>query len=747
MSVAFIRSSESVLKTDSLVVSASSDSLANRGPLGRRHRASDEHRSLYKHTFVRKIAAAACLWAFPLSAQQSNTALSVQPVPAGAQQSQPGQAPLPNAPPVRELPQPTQVDYSRPAPLLPNPFARYVPRDVPPPAFTNAPRIEQLIQNGKVMLSLNDAIAIALADNLDIAVARYNLPIADTDILRTKAGGTFLGVNSGVVSNTPGGGQGGVGAGISGAGAGGTTAGAGGAGVGAGGFVGSTSGAGPQPDSFDPVITGTFAIEQSKTPTNFGLLSGLTGSAISPTIPLSIAHTTTGNLTYLQGFSPGTALSVSFNNQRSSTNGLQQTFNPAITSTFRASVRQHLLQGFGRSLNLRLLRTARNNKKIAEEAFRLQVISTVSQIENIYWDLVNAYEAYRVNERSLALAQKTLSDNQKQVEIGTLAPLDVVRAQSSVASAEQALIVSKTNLQLQQLVMKNALTRSLPSNSVLVAAEVIPTDTVQIPDQENLPPVDELIKMAFANRPDYKQQRITLQNNEINIKGVNNGLLPVVDVVAFYGGSGLAGVPNPLSLTPPPAALASGFTDAFGNLFNGTGPDKGVAINLQIPLGNRVAQATQVRAMLEYRQSQLSLKTVENVITIGIRNDVFTLENNRASVVAAQKARDLAAQTLDAEQKKYNLGASTYLAVLQDERDLAAAESTLVSTMTNYAKARVQLDRDTAQTLDRYNIKIDEAVTGNIKTEPNVPGTVPNKSAVQDTNPPAQQPPPQQPPK
>jgi hypothetical protein len=146
---------------------------------------------------------------------------------------------------------------------------------------------------------------------------------------------------------------------------------------------------------------------------------------------------------------------------------------------------------------------------------------------------------------------------------------------------------------------------------------------------------------------------------------------------------------------------------------------------------------------------------VENVITIGIRNDVFTVENNRASVVAAQKARDLAAQTLDAEQKKYNLGASTYLNVLSDERDLAQAESTLVTAMTNYAKAHVQLDRDTAQTLDRYNIKIDEAVTGAIKTEPNVPGIVPNKSAIQDANtpnqleqqqPPQQQQPQQQPP-
>jgi outer membrane protein TolC len=729
--------------------------------------------------FIRKIAAVVCLLSMPMAALQTGTTTQpsqTQPAPQGTndQQSQPatttqteqaGQEPtgksMPDAP-KSKLPEPTHADYSRPVSLLPNPFARYIPRDVPAPAFTNAPRIEQLVQNGKVMLSLDDAIAIALADNLDIAVARYNLPIADTDILRTKAGGSFLGVNAGVVSNTPGGGQGGIGTGVAGAGAGGTTAGAGGAGVGANGFVGSTSGAGPQPDSFDPALTANFAMERSESPTNFGLLSGLNGTGAI--IPIASADTTTGDLTYSQGFSPGTALQVSVNNQRQSSNGAAQTFNPSISSNFRVTVRQHLLQGFGRSLNLRLLRTAQNNRKIADEGFRQQVIATVSQIENIYWDLVNAYEDYKVKERSLALNQKTLSDNQKQVEIGTLAPLDVVRAQSTVAAAEQALIASKTNLQLQQLTIKNALTRSLPNDSPLVQAEVIPTDIVQIPDEENLPPVQDLVKMALENRPDYKQQKITLKNSEINIKGTNNGLLPTVDLIAFYGASSLSGVQNPLGFctpanpvqcTPVGTIPASGLTDALGNLFNSTGPDKGVQLSIQIPLGNRVAQATQVRSMLEYRQSQLALKSAENAITIGIRNDVFTVENNRASVAAAQKARDLAAQTLDAEQKKYGLGASTYLNVLSDERDLVQAESTLVSAMTTYAKARVLLDRDTAQTLDRYNIKIDEAVTGAIKTEPNVPGTIPNKTALQETTtpaqqptqPPAQQPPAQQPPK
>lgn len=720
-----------------------------------------------RSNLVRKVISVVCLWTFPAAAQQSGTGLSMQapstsqqpsaPTANGSQQTdtapangnqqsaagagqQPG-APVPSAPEPKNLPQPTHEDYSKPSRLLPNPFARYIPRDVPPPSFTNAPKIEQLVQNGKLMLSMNDAIAIALADNLDIAIFRYNLPIADTDILLTKAGGSPRGVNSGVVSNTPGGGVGGIG-GSTGAGAGGTTAGAGGAGAGAGGIVGTTSGAGPQPDSFDPILTGNLNFEHAIFPLSNTITTGA---------PLISQNTTTGNFTYFQGFSPGTALTVTYDNQRVASTSRFNTINPNLAGSFRASVRQHLLQGFGPSLNKRLILQAKNDKKITQEGFRDQVISTVSQIEGIYWDLVNAYEDFKVKERSLGLAQKTLSDNQKQVEIGTLAPLDVVRAQSTVASAEQDLIISRTTLQLQQLIIKNALTRSLPSDSQLAQVDVVPTDTVQIPDQENLPPLQDLIKMAMANRPDYAKLKINLQNSEINIKGANNGLLPVVDLVGFYGASSLAGPNNVLNpsicgnpgagptCTPP--LPTTGFGDTFTNLFNSSAPDKGVAINIQIPLGNRAAQATQIRSRLEYRQSQLNLKQVENQIAINVRNDAFTVEQNRARVVAAQKARELSAQTLDAEQKKYNLGASTYLAVLQDERDLSAAESALVAAMTNYAKARVQLDKDTAQTLERNNIDLSQAVTGQITTMPNVPGTVPNKTALQETNPPAQQPP------
>lgn len=687
-----------------------------------------------------------CLLAVSLGAQQGGNTQpsqqSTQSTSAPQQSAAPGQ--IPSAPEPKNLPSPTNVDYSKPARHFPNPIAPYKPRTVPPPVFTNAPRIEELLQNGKIMLSMDDAIALALADNLDIAIARYNLSIADTDILLTSAGASPRGVNAGVVQGTPGGGVGGIGAGAQGAGAGGTSAGAGGAGAGASGQVLSASGAGPQPDSFDPVLSGTLAFEHATFPQSSTVLTGTANF---------LQNTTTGNFSYSQGFSTGTAMTVSFNNNRQATNSTRNILDPTLNSSFRFAVRQHLLQGFGPSINRRFIVQARNNKRITEEGFRNQVTVTVSQIQNIYWDLVNAYEDVKVKERSLALAQKTLADNKKQVEIGTLAPIEIVRAQSTVAQDEQDLLTSRTNLQLQQLTMKNAITRNLPNGSPLLQAEIIPTDTIQIPEQENLPPVQDLIQEALTNRPDYIQQKINLKNSEISLKGANNGLLPTLDVIGFYGAAGLGGPQNPFatctgSQTPatsgcilPGTVPTTGFSDAFGNLFNSSAPDKGVQFNLQIPIRNRAAQAVQIRSQLEYRQQQLNLKQVENQIGITVRNDEFAVEQNRARVVAAQEAQKLAAQTLDAEQKKYALGASTYFNVLSAQRDLAQAESNVVSAMTSYAKSRVQLDRDTAQTLDRVGISLVDAVRGEVKTAPHVPGLVRNEQLLQSPPAPTDQPP------
>ncbi|MBZ5686134.1 MAG: TolC family protein [Acidobacteriia bacterium] len=644
---------------------------------------------------------------------------------------EPPAAPTPqNTPEAKPVP---ALNYSKPVKHFPNPIGPYTPRQVDAPNLANTARIDSLMHEGKLYLSLNDAIALALENNLDIAIARYNLNIADTDVLRAKAGANILGVNVGIVQNTPGGGVGGIGTQV-GSGTGGTTLGAGGAGAGAGGIVASTAGGlfGPLITSFDPVLTGTFQSDHS---------------SFIPTSPFqgSYQGTTTANFQYIQGFQWGTNLSVGFNNTRITSNSAFQSVSPALNSGFQFRLTQHLLQGFGLPANTRFIRIAKNNRELSDVAFRLQIITSVDQIENMYWDLVYAYENLRVKQESLTFSQKTLSDTKKQVEIGSLAPIEAVRAQSTVAADEQALTVAKTNLQLQQLIMKNALSRTL-HDPVLANADVIPTSTMEVPENEQVQPTEELVNEALRHRAELVESRIQLNSQEMSNKALRSSLLPTLDVFAYYGGSGLGGSQNPASvcqdpttqqfcatanpdpnLSQFPLAPSVGYTDTLHQLVTSAAPDKGVGLQLNIPLRNRAAQAVQIRGQLEYRQAQMALQQTENRVSIEVRQAQFAVEQNRASVASAQAAVDYARQSLDAEQKKYQFGTSTTTAVLQTRSALATAESTLMSAMAAYEKSRVELERSTGTLLDKNSISIDDAARGQVTRMPNVPYVAPRK--------------------
>ena len=624
------------------------------------------------------------------------------------------------------------MDYAKPVSYFPNPMGPYLARHVATPSLSNTARIDQLMHDGKLYLSLNDAIALALENNLDIAIARYNLNIADTDVLRAKAGAATLGVPTGIVQNTPGGGVSGLGAQV-GSGTGGTTLGAGGAGVGAGGLVGSTLGFGPLITSFDPILIGNFQSD------HFHILPTSTFSPASP------QNTTTANFSYTQGFSWGTNLSVGFNNSRVTVGDAPfTTLSPLINSNFRFQLTQHLLQGFGFPANTRFIRIAKNNRELSDVAFRLQTITTVDQIENMYWDLVYAYENLRVKQESLTFSEKTLSDTKKQVEIGSLAPIEAVRAQSTVAADQQALTVAKTNLQLQQLLMKNALSRTL-HDPALAEAEVIPTSTMEVPENEQVQPTEDLVNEAVRHRAELVEARIQLSSQELSNKAVRSALLPTLDLYAYYGGYGLGGSQNPANICAnpnqfgcasanpnpqvgqSPLAPPVSYSSALNQLVNSTAPDKGVGLQLNIPLRNRAAQALQVRSELEYRQLQMALQETENRVSIEVRNAQFGVEQNRASVNSAQAAVDYAKQSLDAEQKKYQFGTSTTTAVLQTRSALATAESTLLSAMAAYEKSRLELDRATGQLLDHAGISIDDAAKGQVTRMPNVPYVAPRK--------------------
>jgi outer membrane protein TolC len=644
---------------------------------------------------------------------------------------EPPAAPVPqNTPMTGPLP---ELNYSRPVSHFPNPIGPYKARHLAEPNLANTARIDSLMRDGKLYLSLNDAIALALENNLDIAISRYNLNIADTDMMRAKAGAPILGTPLGVVLNTPGAGIGGIG-GQSGSATGGTTLGAGGIGAGTNGLVSSTLGLGPAITSFDPILTGTLQEDHFNQETS----SPFSG------VPTLTQNTGTVNFAYTQGFQWGTNLSVGFNNTRSTTNSAFSTFSPQLNSGFKATLTQHLLQGFGFAANTRFIRIAKNNRELSDVAFRLQIIDSLDQIENIYWDLVYAYENVRVQNESLAFAQKTLSDTRKQVEIGSLAPIEVVRAQSTVAQDQQLVTTARTNLQLEQLLMKNALTRTM-KDPVLATAEVIPLSTMDVPAEEPIIPTEDLINDALHRRAELIESRIDLNSRQYSNKAVRSALLPTLDLFAYYGGSGLGGAQNPSAecITPTqsfcatnnpnvdlgqsPIAPTTTYGGAVQQLFNSTAPDKGVGLTLNVPLRNRAAQAVQVRSELEFRQAQMRLQQIENQVGVEVRNAQYTVQQNRASVDSAKAAVELGHQSLDAEQKKFQFGTSTNTLVLQYQSQLATSESTLVNAMVAYEKSRVELERATGTLLDHAGISIDDAARGQVTHLPNVPYIAPRK--------------------
>jgi outer membrane protein TolC len=587
-----------------------------------------------------------------------------------------------------------------------DPFNAYRASFVPEPALANSPRLDKLVKDGKLYLSLNDAIDLALENNLDLAIARYNLPIADTDLLRTKAGGSFLGVNTGVVQGTPGGGVGGFGSGAPGSGAGGTTGGAGGAGAGANGLVQSTLGTGTAIRSYDPSITADIGDEHQTSPVanlqSFG-------------VPSLQANTGNFDINYSQAFPTGTSIEFQFQNSRQTTNSPFFPLSPTLNSLYHLTLSQQLLAGFGLGPNLRFVKIARNNKKISDVAFKDQVIATVTQIEDIYWDLVDAYEQAQVNEQSLAFAQQTLDNAKKQYQLQSIPEMDVMRAEASESKSEQDLTVAKTSLELQQSLIKNALTKSL-DDPVLEAIPVIPTDRSR-QGVEGVSDLESLINQAIHARAELAESDIDLVNRQISRKAARNALLPSLALVGTYSGSGLGGPLNPIfNLGTNSSNVPGDFGGAIVNAFNNSSPDYFVGFSLNLPIRNRVAKADQYRSELEYRQAELRREELKKQIRIEVRNAQYALEQNLARVQAATKARDLSQRTFDITKKEQTLGAGSTYQTMSAQHDLAEAELDLVTAQTTYEKAKVELDRATGTTLEHNRIQIQDAISGTISS-------------------------------
>jgi outer membrane protein TolC len=587
-----------------------------------------------------------------------------------------------------------------------NPINAYRGQIVPQPAMANSTRLNSLMRDGKIYLSLRDAIDLALEDDLDLVIARYNLPIAETDVQRTAAGGSVRGINTGVVQGTPGGSAGGAGA--SGSGAGGTSSGAGGAGSGASGIVSSTLGTGTLVSGYDPVFSASvYNDHTSEQLTNFQVEG----------VSIYKYNTSEANFSYSQAFPTGSTLQVSMNNSRQTSNGIYDYFSPSISSSVEVVAHQQLLAGFGLGPNLRFLRIARTNRKISDIAFRAQVIATVTQICTLYWDLVNAYDNEQVEEHSVAFASEMLNTSRKQLELLAIPEMEVLKAEGELAARQQDLTVARTNLELQELYMKNAITRTL-DDPALEEMPVVPVDHISSQLQAVTEPVQDMIASALKNRTELQESSLDLENRELSRKTARNALLPSLDAYGIYVGTGSAGTLNAKYYDQTATSdLPSGYGGALENALNNAAPEYRVGLSLNIPLRNRLAKADQVRTELEYRQSQVYLEELKKRIRIEVRNAHYAMEQGTSRVDAARKARDLAQRTLDIMQKEQKLGAGSNQQTLAAEHDLALAESALVTAETAYEKARIEVHRASGSILEEYGISIADARTGTVEAD------------------------------
>jgi outer membrane protein len=594
----------------------------------------------------------------------------------------------------------------------------YVERPIAPVDLTNSARIRQLLRSGNIYLSLPDAIALAIENNLDIQLERYALPTADTEVLRAKGGGLLRGLTYNVFEVPVG--VGGPASPLV------TSAAA--LSVGAAGSVptnpselGALSeqldnlsmlqnvplSTGPAIPQFDPALTGQLNWTHQTTPDTQPLAYGANALAGS---------TTNANTAYTQGFGPGTELNVGFDNSRYTTNSLLSAFSPYTTSSLGFTVTQPLLRGFGLAVNRRFIRISKNEQKIANLLVQQQLIATVYGVVRLYTDLVALNEDVKVKEETLASAEKLYTDTKAEVDEGTQAPIELTRANAQVYSIRQDLIDSRGLLEEQEAIVKNVITRRTDNDLEVLNARIIPTDSIEVPAGDETRPLRDLITLAYANRPDLGQAGVQVNNSQISLQGSRNGLRPEIDLVGGAQNSGLAGQLNPLAPggidSPVISPLVGGYGSALEQLATRKYPTYGVGLNITLPLRNRIAQADVTRDEILLRQSQVLQQQLRKQAQLEVEDALIAMRRARASYDAAVQTEKLQQESLDVEQAKFDVGASTSFFIIQYESYLAQAKSTVVVAKSAYLKARAALERATGTILDDNHVSLPDAVRG-----------------------------------
>ncbi len=574
----------------------------------------------------------------------------------------------------------------------------YRPRSVTPIRLNNSNRFESLTRAGILYLTAQDVVALAIENNIDVEVQRYGPLLAQQVLLRAKAGGALRSVGSGIAAGPTSVSLQGVSLN-----AGGDSS-SGGA-VGSGGGI--TTQLGPAIQSLDPTFTGLANFGHTTSPQSNTVLTGTT----------SLVQTTqTYQASVSKFWEYGTNAQLTFSSNHIKVNSQFFTLNPFTNGSLDLQITQNLLQGFGTAVNTRNIRVQKNNVKFSDLQFKQQLITTTSAVLNLYWDLVSFSENVKARRQSMATAKQLFDDNKRQVELGSLAEIEITRAESQLYAAQQDLVIAETNYLQQETVLKNALSRGGVSAAGLESLRIVPLDRIAIPPAEAALTIDDLVKEAGSHRPDVEQSRINLDSNKINLVGIRNGLKPTLQAFVDVTNNGLSGDLSPIVTNAAGVGyLVGGYGNLLAQIARRNYPNYSAGFSLNIPLRNRAAQSDYVTSQLELRQNELNFQKTINQVRVDVQNALIGLEQARSRYDAALKSRQLSEVTLNNDQKKYTLGAGTAYQVVQDQRDLATAVNSEVQAMANYTHAKISLDQALGRTLEVNNITVDEGLSGRSK--------------------------------
>jgi outer membrane protein TolC len=601
----------------------------------------------------------------------------------------------------------------------------YRPRPVAQISFGDSPRIERLMRAGRIYLSLRDAIALALENNLDIEVARLTPKLQDANLLRAQAGALLRNVNNSIAQGPSSASLGAL--------AGANSLGSTGSGSGNSGTGGVLSGlsvqlAGSAIPNLDPTLFVNAQFNHQTAPQTNSFVTGTN---------FLVTSYKQANFGVSQGFLTGTNVSVGMGNVLGyRQNAPSSDFNPVTQGALSISVTQNLLNGFGLAVNNRAIRIAKNQRHISDLTFKQQVMATVGNVVGLYWDLVSFNDSLKVRQQTLDLNTKLYEDNKRRAELGALAEIDIIQAEAEMKSSQQDVTTYETQVLQQEMILKNVLTRGGMNNPAVVAARIVPTDHFEVPDRDAIQPTQDMVAEAFQKRPEIEQSQAGLEDSRISMLGTKNNLLPNLSVFLNLSNNGLSGevntVPVPITVggqivgyrTRTTADVNPFFLGGYGSflsqVFSRNFPNYSAGFQLNIPIRNRANQADLITDELNYRQQQIQDKQLQNNIKLNVINAQTALRQARAAYDTSVQARKLQEQTLNGERRKYELGTSSILNVVLVQRDTTTRELAEVDAKSQYIKAHSAVDQVLGRTLEIYNVDIEEARQGVVKREPDL---------------------------